>query len=121
MNTNETAAYRTSLEAEKMKLEQELAGVGRRNPANPADWEPTPPPDIAPEADPIDIAGISTSFDTNASIVADLETRYNQVLAALVKIEEGTYGICKVCSKVIEVKRLAADPAALTCVEHMNN
>ena len=114
-----TEHFKEKLEAEKKKLETELSGVGRRNPSNPSDWEPTPPADSdGPEADPIDIADTSIGFDTNASIVADLETRYNEVLSALSRIEDGSYGTCKGSGEPIEEARLEADPAAATCITH---
>ena len=39
MNTDH---YRTRLTEEKARLEEQLATVGRKNPGNPADWEPVP-------------------------------------------------------------------------------
>ncbi len=117
MNTD---ALRTRLLDEKARLESELAGIGRRNPSNPSDWEPVPPPETTTESDPIDAADYSTGFDTNASIVADLETRYNSVLAALESMEKGTYGVCEVGNEPIEAARLEADPAARTCTKHLN-
>lgn len=113
-----TDAFKTKLAEEKTRLERELEKVARRNPANPSDWEPLPPTEVNVESDPVDIADFSTGFDTNASIVADLETRYNEVVAALSRIEEGTYGVCTVGGEKIEVERLEADPAAKTCVAH---
>lgn len=116
----QTESFKKRLVEEKERLEKELQGVGRRNPSNPSDWEPVPPAETTNEADPIDAADYSTSFDTNASIVADLETRYNHVLAALARIEEGTYGVCAVSGEKIEKARLEADPAARTCTKHLN-
>ncbi len=115
-----TEAFAKRLTEEKARLEKELAGIGRRNPSNPSDWEPIPPAETTTEADPIDAADYSTSFDTNASIVADLETRYNDVLAALLRIEDGSYGTCSVSGEKIEKARLEADPAARTCTKHLN-
>ena len=114
------AHYKTVLEAEKMRLEQELRGVGRKNPANPKDWEPVPSTNNETESDPADIADRSISFDTNASIVADLETRYNEVVAALDRVGQGTYGVCIVSGEPVEEERLTADPAARTCLKHLN-
>jgi RNA polymerase-binding transcription factor DksA len=115
----DTAIYKERLLAEKEKLEGELPSVGRRNPSNPNDWEPVPPPETQPEADPVDAADYSEGFDANASIVADLETRYNDVLAALSRIEGGTFGTCEVSGEPIEAERLDADPAARTCKAHV--
>ena len=54
MNTD---AYKVKLEEEKVRLEEELGTVGRRNPSNPADWEAVPD-EVGQEADPNDRAEI---------------------------------------------------------------
>jgi RNA polymerase-binding transcription factor DksA len=116
----EHAQFKDRLEKEKAKLENELQALGRKNPENPADWEPGTPNAGESRADPLDVAERTTEFDTNASIVADLETRYNDVVAALTRMENGTYGICEVAQEPIDDERLEADPAARTCRTHLN-
>lgn len=113
-----TEHFRKKLEAEKGRLEAELKTVGRRNPAVPGDWEPIPS-EVGMEPDPVDQADVIVSREGNAAILADLEARYDTTLEALGRIEKGTYGTCEVCGKQIEEKRLEADPAATTCVEHL--
>jgi len=44
----------------------------------------------------------------------------NQLDDALVRIEEGTYGLCKVCQLLIPKERLIAVPTATTCAEYKN-
>ncbi|MBL8385597.1 MAG: TraR/DksA C4-type zinc finger protein [Burkholderiales bacterium] len=39
-----------------------------------------------------------------------------QILQALTRVEEGVYGTCVDCGVAIPAARLAAQPAALTCV-----
>ena len=68
----------------------------------------------------VDSADITIGFDTNAAIVADLETRYNEVLMALTRIDSGTYGVCDEGGEPIEMERLNADPAARTCLTHLS-
>lgn len=113
----DTAAFSVRLMEEKEKLEKELATVGRKNPANPADWEPLPQ-ETGQEADPVDAADLIEGYEDNAAILKDLEIRYNEVLAALRRIESGTYGVCEVSGEPIEPARLEADPAARTCIAH---
>ena len=108
-----TAPYQEKLETEKAVLEAELATVARRNPSNPADWEAVPQ-ETEQEADPNDRADVMEHFGENAAIADDLEKRYNDVLAALERIKDGTYGTCEVSGDPIEEDRLAADPAART-------
>lgn len=112
-------AYKTVLEEEKVRLEAELGTIGRRNPSNPADWEALPD-ETGLEADPTDTAEQIDGYETNTAILKDLETRYNEVLGALSRIENGTYGVCSVSGEEIEEERLAADPAAKTCKAHLN-
>lgn len=44
----------------------------------------------------------------------------NQLDDALVRIEEGTYGICRVCQLLVPKERLEAVPTAQTCAEYKN-
>jgi|WetSurMetagenome_2_1015567.scaffolds.fasta_scaffold139913_1 DnaK suppressor protein len=44
----------------------------------------------------------------------------NQLDDALVRIEEGTYGLCKVCQLLVPKERLIAVPTATTCAEYKN-
>lgn len=113
-----TELFKKKLEAEKEKLEREMGSVGRRNPAVPGDWEPMPS-ETGMEADLADQADVVMGRESNAAILADLEARYDTVLSALARIDDRAYGKCEVCGKAIEEARLAADPAAVTCVEHL--
>lgn len=94
-----------------------MGSVGRKNPAVPGDWEAIPS-EIGMESDLADQADVVMSREGNAAILADLEARYDTILAALTRIEKKTYGKCEVCGKAIEEARLEADPSATTCVEH---
>lgn len=112
----ETTRARAALESEKVRLEKELGALGR--PTNvPGDWE-LAPSELAPEADMLDQAEITTAREDDAAVLADLEARHASVCEALRRIERGTYGLCEACGTPIEEKRLAADPAATTCVAH---
>ncbi len=115
----DTTPYKGVLEEEKARLEKELGSVGRRNPANPADWEALPE-ETGQEADATDTADQIDGYEANTAILKELEARYNDVLAALERIEKGTYGICMIAGEEIEAARLAADPAARTCKAHLN-
>lgn len=112
-----TESYRARLEAEKAELVVSLQTVGRVNPANPGDWEPLPQ-EVGRETDPVDQADLIEGYEDNTAILKDLEVRYNEVFAALGRIEEGTYGICGVCGSPISEERLEANPAASTCMAH---
>lgn len=115
MNTDH---FKEALETEKKTLEHELAGVGRKNIKVPNDYEPIAI-EKGMEPDKNDQATNTQSFEENEGVERDLESRFDAVLAAITRIEEGTYGLCSVCGTTIAKERLAANPAASTCVRHM--
>lgn len=116
-----TNTFKQKLEEEKKKLEEELATVGRINPSNPADWEAVEPKLNTDTAEEGETAEGIEEYEKNTAILKELEIRYNNVLEALKKIEEGKYGICEVGGEMIEEDRLEANPAATTCKLHMNS
>jgi len=108
---------RASLEAERETLEEELASHGRvQNEAG--DWEGTSEGFEGEEADPNDVADQIEEFSTNVSLVEELEDKHTDVMEALEKMDDGTYGLCEECDKHIEIARLHANPSARTCIEH---
>jgi DnaK suppressor protein len=115
-----TEHFRTRLNEEKAALETALATVGRKNPSNPNDWEATPE-ETGLEADPNDRADQMEEYGNNNAILTDLEARYNEVLGAIAKLDDGTYGTCRVGGEPIEEDRLDADPSADTCKAHLND
>jgi RNA polymerase-binding transcription factor DksA len=116
-----TEIFKQKLEAEKAKLEAELSTIGRINPDNPADWEAVPVDPGERESDMNDVADRVENYETNTAILKQLEIQLADVNDALAKIEDGTYGICEVSGHPIEEGRLSANPAARTCMEHMND
>jgi RNA polymerase-binding transcription factor DksA len=111
--------FRGKLVSEKKLLEEEMQSLGRRNPNNPKDWEPVPSVMDASLSDKNEVADLMEDFEEVTATQMELEKRLAEVDAALVKIKNGKYGICSVCKKEIEEKRLEANPAAETCMEHL--
>lgn len=112
---------RQKLEEEKKILIEELESVGRINPDNKDDWEARPAEIIVSSADANEVGDAYEAYRENAGILNELEIRFNNVKNALKKIEDGSYGFCKISGEPIERDRLEANPAAETCKEHMNN
>ncbi|MFA6500580.1 MAG: TraR/DksA C4-type zinc finger protein [Patescibacteria group bacterium] len=56
-------------------------------------------------------------FEKNLSLEKTLEISLYNVNKALKKIDEGNYGLCEVCSKPIDPKRLEAFPSATACMD----
>ncbi|MBA3789470.1 TraR/DksA C4-type zinc finger protein [Patescibacteria group bacterium] len=114
-----TKVYKTQLEEEKVRLETQMQDVGRPNPANPSEWEGVQK-DQGQEADPNDQANLLDEYQENRAVLDVLNARHKDVVAALGRIDDGSYGTCSVCKKPIEKERLEADPAANTCKEHLS-
>ena len=55
-------------------------------------------------------------YETNIATEASLEKTLRDIASALTRIEDGTYGTCKYCSKEIGEKRMQARPVASACI-----
>ena len=114
MNTQHKQQLEMMLDA----LTTELQSLGVENPDVPGDWVTSS--QGTSEADPNDVADRTEEYNERRATLAPLETRYRNIVRALKKIELGTYGICEVSGEVIEPERLAANPAARTCLAHLD-
>ncbi len=118
ITSEQVQEFKVRLEKERDVLQKELSGMASPNPTNPTDWEPK-----APEgefsADRNDNADLIESLHENNASINELEVRLKNVSEALERIEVGTYGVCEVSGDDIEIGRLNANPAARTCMAHM--
>lgn len=112
---------KSQLEVLLANITEELKTVGIHNPQNPSDWIAVPRDLDAEEPDENLAADNVEEWNERAALVADLETRYNNIVRALKKIEDGTYGSCEICGAPIEEKRLAVSPSSRTCIAHMDD
>jgi len=120
LSSEELSELRSKLEEEEKVVTEELSRIGRRNPSNPADWEPVPEKMDIQEADRNEAADRIESYEENTAVLKELEVRFNNIESALSRIDGGTYGVCRACNEPIEKERLSANPAADTCTTHMN-
>ena len=112
------AHFREKLEAEKQKLEAALSSVAEKT-GTPGDWSAKT--DGSPEEpDPVDAADKQEGYEADAAVTDDLELRYAEIIAALARVENGSYGKCEISGEEIEEARLEANPAARTCLTHLN-
>ncbi len=112
--------FKQQLLTERAELEKDLAKVGRESPDRPGEWEVTPLAESeATMRD--DVATHLEEMDEREEVEVGLEERYEEVKAALARLEAGTYGVCAVGGEPIESDRLAANPAARTCKAHRDS
>ncbi len=109
-----------ALEEEKKVLMEQLGDMGMLNPET-GEWEATPQELDTPETDQNDMADRFEDFEAKSSMIRTLEPRLNNVLRALKNVNRESFGKCEVCKKEIEDARLEANPAARTCMEHLEN
>ena len=112
--------FKKKIEDEMALLGKELSSVGRKNPANPNDWEAvTEASGMSAVADANESADTIEEYEENTAILKQLEIRYNELKGALKRIKDGAYGMCEKGGEPIEQERLEANPAARTCKAHM--
>ena len=108
------------LEEERDVLIEQLKDMGKMNPET-GDWEPTPEDLGYTESDQNDMADRFEEFESRSSMMEVLEPRLKNVLIALKKLNNESFGLCKVCKNPIEAARMEANPAAKTCKEHLED
>ena len=114
----DTSKFKKLLDQELIRLEKDLSSIALKDPDNPDVWILKPEEEHEAESDKNDAADDIEEFDTNNSILAELADRYRDVVIALEKIEEGSYGIDEVDGEPIPLDRLAVNPSARTKVEN---
>jgi len=108
------------LENEKEELFSQLREIGKLNLENNT-WEAVPEEVHFPEADLNSLADRFEDFEARSSMLKILEKRLNNILAVLKGINRASFGKCQICKKNIELDRMKANPAAITCKKHLEN
>lgn len=116
----DTILYKDRLDEMLQEVTEELRSLGVNDPDVAENWIATNIADDSDDADPNLHADTLEEYEERASVLAVLETRYNNIRRALTKIDAGTFGTCEISGEPIEEARLAANPAARTCVAHMD-
>lgn len=116
--------FKKLLAEEKHKIESELREISIRNPKDGRDYQAVYPEKSGPEkmeADDLDVADSMEEYQERYDLNDVLEKRLNSVKDALKAIEDGTYGQCTIGGDPhdIEKERLEANPAATTCIGHI--
>ena len=95
-------------------LEAELAKIGTPSGKDDADFK-TAWEDYGDKED--ENAAEVAAYSDSLGLEATFEPELKEVIEALERIEEGTYGICKDCGKDIKEARLEARPQSTLCIE----
>ncbi len=112
--------FKKRLDEEEKDILAELMGIAAQDPTNKDNWVPKIDIDEGGMTGEDEDAIQTTTYEKRIGIVAQLETRYNNIKKALQRIEDGTYGVCLISGKKIELDRLNANPAAKTCKDHID-
>lgn len=99
--------FKTKLLEEKAHLEEELALLGKK--AGETNYETTMN-DMGDDED--EAASEVEEYVDNLGVESNLEAQLEEVVAALERIENGSYGICEATGKDIAPERLEAYPSA---------
>lgn len=114
-----TSNFKDALEELLLKVTEELSTVAILNEATD-DWVAVPTGTEVAEPDDNEAADVVEDWNERRASVAVMETDYRNIVRALQKINSGTYGMCEISGEPIEYDRLVANPAARTCIAHMN-
>ncbi len=117
-----TEHLKQALEAEKTKLEKQLATFAVEDPNLKGNWDAKPV--NSEDTDMEEKADEAQEYDNRVSLEHSLELKLKDVNAALEKMAHstgsgqaaGTYGTCEKCGKKIEEERLLACPEARLCM-----
>ena len=112
--------FKSLLQTERERIENELGINAEKITANTEDWQAVQKETGEDTGDREDVAEAIESYENNESIVASLKTQLNEVDRALEKISSGTYGKCEIGGEEIEEDRLTANPSARTCKAHID-
>jgi len=98
----------------KEQLEQERAGIEERLADHGASLQGDQ--NDMPQGGFADSAQVTAERSELLSLVEGLQKTHAEIVAALGRIEEGTYGRCVRCGNEIPAERLEAMPRAPLCV-----
>ncbi len=101
------------LQAEKSKLQKELGQFSTENPHVKGDYDAVYP-EYGDKED--ENAQEIAEYAVNKPLELSLEKTLRDIEKAFVRIEDGTYGICKYCDEPIAELRLQARPTSSSCV-----
>lgn len=113
MNEKELQSFKRQLLEEKERLEGEVESFQAEMHVTQSDWGG----EHGYENHLADLASDLAARESDMSIEFNAMDLLNRVNEALLRIEDGSFGLCKVCGQPISLERLKAIPWAELCVE----
>ncbi len=115
IDNNTLEAIKQDLLKRKAEVEKELSKIARKENDGGEDEYKAAFPDYGdkPDENAMEIA----EYEANIAEEDLLERSLRDIIKALERIDNGSYGICKHCGKPIDPRRLQARPTAGSCVD----
>lgn len=116
MTSTETDEFRRFLEAERTRLRGAVVFLEKEN-AGSVEEELG---EIAGRGDDNHLADMATATydrELDEGLEEGAQHTLDEVEAALLRIDEGSYGVCEVCGEPIGAERLSAIPWARLCID----
>lgn len=114
INPKTLVELKKSLLEEKERLEKDLNKIARPIDKNDGEFEPSFEK-IGENKD--DNATEVEQYADNLPVEKALENNLKDVIEALTRMKNGTYGSCNACHQEIDPKRLEINPSAKTCIK----
>ena len=114
LSTTFIADQKKRLEEERDVLKKQIAGITMKD-SEKASQTGARFPSYGDKDD--DNAAEVAQYSGNLSLEDTLEHTYADVEAALKRVADGSYGICKYCGKEIEEPRLRVRPSSSSCIK----
>jgi DnaK suppressor protein len=108
------AEVRQRLEAEKIRLKQEIYRQTQGDEAVPTTDPLLDAGGVA--TDPADDADALADYERTQMLVSNAQEMLEDINAALARLDAGTYGICTNCGQEIDPRRLEALPWVSHCI-----
>lgn len=117
MDQESVKGFQDKLEEKKKTVLEQLDSIGTPVDGAEANFNADfPDYGSSPEDNAIEVA----DYTTNLSLEKELEEDLQNVEKALLKIKNGTYGVCDHCGRPIETERLNVRPESVMCLACQN-
>ena len=111
--TIDSEHFRNRLREERKRVKEAIDYLHEENPRSVEDETQ----DSTADNHPADVATVTFDRELDYSLEENEERLLTAIDAALARIEEGTFGICRTCVQPIAEERLEALPWTTQCID----